>query len=144
MNSLGIGSFVQTGDVTVGMTTTTTTPAPTTAPTISIVSESYSASSLRGNNPWITYSVTLKCGSGCTTLPTIIGGRLCVTGRTVQDISCTGADMGSSGSSNQRTYTGLFGFGGSPDSLLRSSYLWATVNTNTIYINGSRTIAWTQ
>jgi hypothetical protein len=143
VNSLGIGSFVETGDVTVGTAPTTTAPT-TTAASLIVISESYSASSLRGSSPWITYSVTLKCGSGCTSLPSSIGGRLCVTGRTFQDITCTGSDMRGTGTSGQKTYTGLFGFGGSPDSLLRSSYLAATINSQVVFVNGSRTISWTQ
>jgi hypothetical protein len=121
-----------------------TTVAPTTttvASLVTIVSESYSAPSLEGNNPWITYSATLKCENGCA-LPLNIGGRLCVTGRNFEDATCTGAILGSSGSISQRTYTGLFGFGGSPDSLLRSSYLAPSVNSQTLFLNGSRTISW--
>jgi hypothetical protein len=108
------------------------------------MSESFSAASLRGNNPSIIYSVTLRCGIGCTALPTSIAGRICVTGRSFEDITCTGSIMGSTGTSGQKTYTGAFGFGGSPDSLRRSSYLAATINSQVVFVNGLRTIAWTQ
>ena len=124
--------------------TTTSTAAITTGAAATLISESFSATSLRGNNPWITYSVTLKCGTGCTALPTSIAGRICVTGRSFEDTTCTGSIMGSSGTSSQKTYTGAFGFGGSPDSLLRSSYLVATINSQVVIVNGTRTIAWTQ
>ena len=127
----------------VATTTAPTTLAPPTNTTLSITNESYSVAALRGTGPWVTYTVSVNCGTGCTTLPTTIAGRLCVTGRSFEDATCTGAIMGSSGSSTQRTYSGLFGFGGSPDTLLRSSYLHITVNSQIKSLNGSKTIAWT-
>jgi hypothetical protein len=124
--------------------TTTTTTTTILAASATIMSESFSAATLRGDNPSILYSVTLRCGTGCTVLPTSIAGRICVTGRSFEDITCTGSIMGGTGTSSQKTYTGAFGFGGSPDSLLRSSYLAVTINSQVVFINGSRTIAWTQ
>ena len=125
-------------------TSTTTTSTTTSAASATLMSESFSAATLRGTNPSIIYSVTLRCGTGCTALPTSIAGRICVTGRSFEDITCSGSIMDSTGTSGQKTYTGAFGFGGSPDSLLRSSYLAATINSQVVFVNGSRTIAWTQ
>lgn len=109
---------------------------------ITIINESFSATSLRGNNPWIKYSVKISCEDTCTKLPATIEGRLCATGQSFENATCTGAVMQSSGKGNQRTYVGLFRYRGSPDPLLRSTYLKATVNSEVKLINGSRTIPW--
>ena len=122
---------------------TTTLAQQTNVAVITIVNESFSASKIRGKNPLIKYSVKINCGNGCINLPSKIEGRLCVTSRSFEDATCTGAVMQGSGKGNQRTYNGLFGYKGSPDSLLRSVYLKATINSVVTYLNGIKMIPWT-
>jgi len=112
VNASGIGSFVQTGDVNVGITTTTTTttvPSPSVA---QVVSESFSTSALTlqgtqasENQVWWTVRVRDSQGR----LASSVGGQLCPPGSNYPfGTFCTGATFGRNGTAYDATYQGLF------------------------------------
>lgn len=108
VNSAGVGTFVQSGDVQVG-------------PTIQIFSDKYMNTSgvtitsirrVSGNFAWVYYEVRLTDPFGGR-LPDSFGGQLCPVNVTYPDFNrCTGATFGrQAGHSLDSTYRGLFGIG---------------------------------
>jgi len=114
VNSAGIGSFVQSGDVSVGTSTTSTTTT-TTVPAgpLTLDSDSLSVSSMvlqsNINSNAVYWTVRVRDPFGGRLTSSQVGARLCpVTSSWPDGLGCTGATANGSGNNVDRTYTFLF------------------------------------
>ena len=121
VNTSGIGSFVQSGDVNIGpstTTTTSTTTSTTTTTTIATGSPSLESDSLSKNSMVLQsninsnavyWTVRVRDPFGGRLSSSTVGARLCPESSSWPDgPGCTGATATGSGNSLDRTYTFLF------------------------------------
>ena len=135
---------------------TTLAPVTTTAPAKSIttvkpvvtaqpspptlLTESFSTSTLRGSYAKTLYKVTLRCSIGCTQLPTNISAKLCTRAGT----SCFSTTLRSTGTNVVRDYSGSFTSGLTPDRAFRSAFLQPIIGSTLTNVYGIRTVFWTR
>ena len=135
---------------------TTLAPVTTTAPAKSIttvkpvvtaqpspptlLTESFSTSTLRGSYAKTLYKVTLRCSIGCTQLPTNISAKLCTRAGT----SCFSTTLRSTGTNVVRDYSGSFTSGLTPDRAFRSAFLQPIIGSTLTNVYGIRTVIWTR
>ena len=135
---------------------TTLAPVTTTAPARSIttvkpvvtaqpspptlLTESFSTSTLRGSYAKTLYKVTLRCSIGCTQLPTNISAKLCTRAGT----SCFSTTLRSTGTNVVRDYSGSFTSGLTPDRAFRSAFLQPIIGSTLTNVYGIRTVFWTR
>jgi hypothetical protein len=110
--------------------------APPAPPTL--LTESFSTSTMRGSYARTSYKVTLRCSTGCTQLPSTISAKLC----TRTGASCFSTSLTSTGTNLVRDYSGTFTTGKTPDGAIRSAYLQPVIGSTLTNVYGIRTVSW--
>jgi hypothetical protein len=112
--------------------------APPSPPTL--LTESFSTTTLRRSYAKTFYKATLRCSTGCTELPKNISAKLCTRAGT----SCFSTTLTSTGSKVVRDYSGSFTTGSMPDGAIRSAYLQPIIGSTLTNVYGIRTVIWTR